>query len=282
MHDVEILTEAIAKVEPQLTHKEKRIAAYLQARPDAVLVQSNTDIARTLNISPMTLTRFYRKLGFENSADIRSQAMQSSFGPESYRIDQRFQTLDRGRDAEDQELCNAAIRAVFELRTTPLWEEVVQLFTKSDAISVTGFQTMHFLADGFYRRLSYMRNRVRMIDGIDGVYADLLPAENEDVTLIIIDTFRYGAHGPLLTSLARERGINVVVIADEFCDWATGLTPHILRFPAETRFVLGMPIAITTALTLLLQDVGAELGESASLRMKELSKAQEHFGLFLE
>lgn len=282
MHDVEILTEAIAKAEPQLTLKEKRIAAYLQARPDAVLIQSNTEIARTLNISPMTLTRFYRKLGFENSADIRHQAMQSSFGPVSHRIDQRFETLNRGRDAEDMELCNAAIRSVFDLRATPLWEEVVQLFTQSDAISVTGFQTMHFLADGFYRRLSYMRNRVRMIDGIDGVYADLLPAENENVTLIIIDTFRYGAHGPLLTSLARERGINVVVIADEFCDWATGLTPHTLRFPAETGFVLGMPIAITTALTLLLQDVGAELGESAARRMKELSKAQEHFGLFLE
>jgi hypothetical protein len=65
-----------------------------------------------------------------------------------------------------------------------------------------------------------------------------LPSAGERITLIMIDTFRYGAHSPLL---ARERGVDVVVFSDEFCEWASAITPHVLRYPAETRFMLSLP-----------------------------------------
>jgi DNA-binding MurR/RpiR family transcriptional regulator len=159
---------------------------------------------------------------------------------------------------------------------------VVGLVAGADSVHAIGFQTMHFLADGLCRRLAYLRDRVHILDGIDGVYAGLLPSAGERITLIMIDTFRYGAHGPLLARLARERGVDVVVFADEFCEWASAITPHVLRYPAETRFVLSLPLGITTGLTLLLQDVTTALGDAALQRIEKLSDAQEHFGLFLE
>jgi DNA-binding MurR/RpiR family transcriptional regulator len=141
---------------------------------------------------------------------------------------------------------------------------------------------MYYLADGFCRRLSYLRDRVHIVDGIDGVYAGLLPEPGERVVLIIMDIYRYGAHGPQLAQLAKERGIEVVILADEFCDWASGITPYVLRYPAETHFFLAMPQGITTGLNLLLQDVSTELGEAAGQRVRKLSEAQDYFGLFLD
>lgn len=284
--DLSEVLGAITAAQPELTRLESRIAAYLLARPETILVETSAEIARTLNVSPMTVTRFYRKLGFEGALEARSAARRTAFGPETRRIDQRFASADALRRAtdrrEDAELGHAAVDAAIALRETQAWSAVVELVAAADSVHAIGFQTMHFLADGLCRRLAYLRDRVHILDGIDGVYAGLLPSAGERITLIIIDTFRYGAHGPLLARLARERGVDVVVFADEFCEWASAITPHVLRYPAETRFVLSMPLGITTGLTLLLQDVTAVLGDAASRRIEKLSDAQEHFGLFLE
>ncbi len=286
MQEKDIMAETIAKNEGKMTQKEKRIAAYFLARPEAILVESNSDIAQKLNVSPMTLTRFFRKLGFADSADARSQAVQNAYGPASYRADQRFETRhaqDQSENsAQDLNVTRASIDAAFAFRNSDLWEDVVGLIAKSDAVHATGFQTMHYLADGFCRRLSYLRDRVHIVDGIDGVYSGLLPTEGERAVLIIIDVFRYGAHGPVLAKLARERGIDVVIFADEFCDWATGITPYVLRYPAETQFFLAMPQGISTGLNLLLQDISSKLGDQAKQRVKKLAEAQDHFGLFLD
>jgi DNA-binding MurR/RpiR family transcriptional regulator len=280
------LTGAITSALPSMTKLESRIASYILARPQMLLVDTSAEIARTLGVSPMTVTRFYRKLGFDGALAARAAARRTAFGPETRRIDQRFASAAALRQSTDQradvELGHAALDAAFALRESPDWQAVVDLTAHADSVHAIGFQTMHYLADGLCRRLSYLRDRVHILDGIDGVYAGLLPSPGERITLIMIDTFRYGAHGPLLARLARERGVDVVVFADEFCEWARAITPHVLRYPAETRFVLSLPVGISTGLTLLLQDVAANLGDSARQRIEKLSDAQDHFGLFLE
>lgn len=285
-HRLTTLLGAIAASEPSLTKLEGRIASYFLARPEAILVETSAEVARTLDISPMTVTRFYRKLGFDGVLDARTTARRRAFGPETRRIDQRFASAEslqgeEGRE-QDADLGRAAIAAAFELRETDAWRAIVALVSGADSVHAIGFQTMHSFADGLCRRLAYLRDRVHVLDGTDGVYAGLLPAPGQRMTLIIIDTFRYGAHGPLLAQFARERGVDVVIFADEFCDWATGITPHVLRYPAETQFVLAMPIGITIGLNLLLQDVSIALGDVARARIAKLSDAQEHFGLFLD
>lgn len=284
--DISLLKSAIAEAEPGFTRLENRIAAYLLARPEAILLETSAETARKLSISPMTVTRFYRKLGFDGAVEARTEARRNALGPETLRMDLRFDSGNRLRGtsdpSEDRSLGNTALDAAFALRETEAWRTIVRLVSGADSVHAIGFQTMHFLADGLCSRLGYLRDRVHMLEGTDGVYAGLLPSPGERVVLIIIDTYRYGAHGPLLAQLARERGVEVIIFADEFCDWAAGITPHVLRYPAETRFVLALPQAITMALTLLLQDVSAQLGESARARIETLSDAQEVFGLFLK
>ena len=69
LQETGLFSEAIARAEENFTQKERRISAYFLARPEAILIETNSEIARKLDISPMTLTRFYRKLGFDDFAD---------------------------------------------------------------------------------------------------------------------------------------------------------------------------------------------------------------------
>lgn len=282
--DPSLLKTAIEHATGEFTRLEARIAAYLQTRPEAVLLETSAEIARKLDISPMTVTRFFRKLGFDGAQEARAQVKRKTFGPESLRMDLRFgQPTDDPLDGRaEEEAAHGAIAAAFALRKTEIWTKIVKLIATADSVHSIGFQTMYFLGDGLYRRLSFMRSNCHLLDGIDGVYAGLMPAPDERAVLVMIDTFRYGAHGPLLAKLARERGAEVIIFADEFCDWAQGITPYVLRYPAETHFLLALPQGITMGLTLLLQDVAAQLGETATSRIRSLSDAQDYFGTFLD
>lgn len=282
--DPSLLISAIEQASGDLTRLEGRIAAYLQTRPEAVLLETSAEIARKLDISPMTVTRFFRKLGFEGAQEARAEAKRKAFGPESVRMDRRFGRpfSDQLDSTAGQEAAHAAVSAAFAMRQTSIWAEIVDMIARADSVHTMGFQTMYFLGDALYRRLSFMRSNCHLLDGIDGVYAGLMPQAGERAVLVIIDTFRYGAQGPLLAKLARERGAEVIIFADEFCDWAQGITPYVLRYPAETHFLLALPQGISMGLTLLLQDVAAQLGEGANSRIRSLADAQDYFGTFLD
>jgi DNA-binding MurR/RpiR family transcriptional regulator len=100
--------------------------------------------------------------------------------------------------------------------------------------------------------------------------------------LILIDVFRYGRAGPLLARAARERGIDVVILCDDLCDWASALSPLVLTLPTDATLMFGPATAIHFGLDLLVLDVGEALGEAAQRQLELMSQAQETFGQYLK
>jgi DNA-binding MurR/RpiR family transcriptional regulator len=282
----EDISAAIARVKSSLTKLEMRIAAYLSGRPEALVVETSAELAAKLDVSPMTVTRFFKKLGFDSSAAARANLKSHLFGPSASRIGQRFESFAANQSADDAEadfaVAAIGVRRALELRATPLWKNAVELVAGADSVCAIGFQTMRYLADGLCLRLRYVRGNVHLLDGGDGVYADLLADPTPHRTLIIIDTFRYAAHGPILAQIAAEQGVEVIVFCDEFCEWAANLTPHVLMFPPELRFFVGLPTGIHFALNLLVQDVIKSRGSAVSEQLQVLSQAQDAFGLFIK
>lgn len=267
------------------TKLEKRIAAYLTANPEAILVETSGTIAERSFVSPMTVTRFFRKLGFENAAAVKSQAKQRFTRSTPSGIGGRFDRFQRLRPQVDQEgqlkVAAAAMRKACELRLKPMWRDLVGFVAHADSVFATGFQTMSYLATGLVLRLNYVRPNVHELDGADGVYAKFFADPAPKQTLIIIDTFRYARNGPVLARVARDRGANVVVFCDEHCDWAADITPFVFALPSEAGFFFRPTTALHFSLHLLVQDVIDELGEPVRKQLELLSEAQERFGQFL-
>ncbi len=282
----EDIAAAIDLARSSFTRLEARIAAYLLGRPEAVLVETSAEIAEKLDVSPMTVTRFFKKLGFENSAAAKVNTRRQLYGPGSSRIGHRFdrftETPGPPDGNDDLDVATAAIRRALDLRDSPVWRHIVPIVAEGDSIHAIGFQTMRYLADGLCLRLGYVRGNVHVLDGGDGVYAGLWADPAPRRVLIMIDTFRYGAHGPILAAAARERGVEVIVFCDEFCEWAAGVTSHVLVFPSEAHFFVGMPMGIHFALNLLIQDVIRTLGEKAREQVEIMSNAQEIFGQYMK
>ncbi|OBS08241.1 MurR/RpiR family transcriptional regulator [Acidihalobacter prosperus] len=267
------------------TKLEKRVAAYLTANPDALLVDTSRAIAERVGVSPMTVTRFFKKLGYENAAAARRKLKRQVYGPELSRIGNRFDLFREskppaGGDAVLQSGI-AAIRRAFEVRSQPQWQRIVEAVAGADSVYVTGFQTMGYLARGFAMRLGYVRPGVHEIDGADGAYAGLLTDPAPRRALLIMDIFRYARNGPVLARAARARGVEVVVFCDEFCDWAADITPHVVALPSATPLFFRSDTGIHFSLSLLEQDVIDAYGEQrVREHMELLSEAQEWFGQY--
>jgi DNA-binding MurR/RpiR family transcriptional regulator len=269
-----------------LTKLERRIAAYLLANPTALLVDTSGTIAERAYVSPMTVTRFFKKLGFDSAAAAKDALKQEVYGSELRTIGKRFDDFQRSRaDASHDEHYQAAAAATSracEVSQEPIWREIISLVAHADSVYATGFQTMGYLANGLVQRLGYVRANVHELDGTDGVYAKLLTDPAPKRTLIIIDTFRYGRNGPVLAKAARDRGADVVIFCDELCDWAAPITPYVVALPSEAGFFFRPTTAIYFSLNLLIQDVIDELGDSVREQMKLLSQAQELFGQYMK
>ena len=268
------------------TKLERRIAAYLIANPTALLVDTSGTIAERAFVSPMTVTRFFKKLGFESAAAAKEALKNELYGTELRTIGKRFDDFQRSRTTPDHEVhyqsAAAATSRACALSQEPMWRDIVLLVAHADSVYATGFQTMGYLANGLVQRMGYVRANVHELDGTDGVYAKFLTDPAPKRTLIIIDTFRYGRNGPVLAKAARDRGANVVIFCDELCDWAAPITPYVVALPSEEGFFFRPTTAIHFSLNLLIQDVIDELGESVRDQMKLLSQAQELFGQYMK
>jgi DNA-binding MurR/RpiR family transcriptional regulator len=265
-----------------LTKLERRIVAYLSANPNAFAVDNSATLAKRAHVSPMTVTRFFKKVGFENAADAKDMAKRQLYETSPEAVGARFETFRRtpGRHDQDSQLAHAteAMRKAVDLRSQPRWKHIVRSVARADSVYAAGFQTMRYLAVGLVQRLNYIRPNAFELDGIDGTYAQLLTNQRPGKLLIIIDTFRYGRNGPRLAQAAQEQGTEVVVFCDELCDWAHQITPHVVALPMEPDLFLWPSTALHFSLNLLVQDVIDEIGDEVTTHLRQLSKAQDSFG----
>lgn len=279
------ISEAIANAKQPFTKLEQRVATYLTSRPEAVALETSAEIASKLQVSPMTVSRFFKKLGFSDLNALRADVRSNLYGPTSARIGSRFKSFKQASQSRDEDhdraIADAAISTALDLRATEGWRQAVDYVAHSESVMMVGFQVMQYLANGFAMRLKYLRSNVVFLDGTDGVYAEVFGDEAKTKTLIIIDTFRYGNHGPILAKAARDRGFKVILFCDEFCDWGGELSDVMLPYPNEGHFFLPFPTGIHFGLNLLYQDVVAALGDSARDKVERVAKSQDLFGNFI-
>ena len=274
----------------QLTKTEKKLAGYLQSRPDCLVLETAATIAGNVGISPMTVGRFLRKLGFDGLSDVRHQLKAGLYGPDGaslWSIDRRYQAFTR-RDKEHFSLQDsleaelAAIRQAYEMTTTPLWANTVDSFANAQRVFVSGLHMARGLALEFVSRLEYIRPGVHLADGQNGHYADVLLDDAQRVAFLLIDFYRYDKATQRVAELAKKRGHEVHIVADDYCLWAHKITDRVFNLPTSTGLYWHSTAAISALLNLLVNDVIRQLGKAVPKRIDKVLQAQKSFDQFAE
>lgn len=276
------LSERVARRHPQMTPSERGIASYMLGNLHLLPFENAAAIAAKVGVSPMTVGRFLRSIGYGSFGDLKDELRGAAATPGllvTDRLDRIRESVGGGAALHDnlQMEVNALI-AVYEHVGTPLWNRTVARLARSDQVFVAGFQTIGGLAADFAARLQYLRPGVAVLDGRDGTFAELLAGTAKKPCLVLFEMRRYTRVSPLLAEQCRAQGIPVVMLCDRHCHWAHDVTDDVFSVATESNLFWDSQAPFLSLTNLLLDHVVRKL--DAEARLEALGALQDRFGAF--
>ena len=253
---------------PSLPRQEGRVAQYMLLNLDDLAFQTGVSIAKKTGTSQVTVSRLLSRLGYRGMAglkrELQSQRATAGLGNEVGAETIENDPLKPVLDAEVR-----ALVGVFSQCTGERWAKALDVVAGADAVFVTGFQTVRGAAEDFARRLALVRDDVRALSAHDGMLAEWIgnggARSERRECLIVIDVVPYAQEAPLLAEMSRAAGRDVVVLTDEFCQWARPHTDLVFHAPSRSGLFLESTGALVSLANLLVHGV-AERDQAATER----------------
>lgn len=276
--------ERLQALLPSLSPTEARIAHHILRNIEDVGFETGASLARQVAVSEISVSRFLRKAGYKSITALK-RALKVEASNERLlpvhmnRVGSAGSEYAAVRDREVRSLLR-----LFEAFEDEDWRKLVEATAKARDVYVTGFQTVRGTAEDFARRLSLVHNSVRYISAHDNMLVEWLSfqgdARPKPITLILIDMIPYATEGPKIAEIAKDMGITVIVISDEFCDWAHGLADHVIFAGSRSGLFLESTVSLVLILNILVDAVartGRGIGQD---RFDQWQLMTRRLGLF--
>ncbi len=256
------------------TPSEQRIATHLLNNLDAIPFETAASLGKIVGVSPMTVGRFLRTLGYEGLGELKEELRHDTPWLKLYK------RLDppKGSDFVAQNLQTEikSLTRVYELARTEEWKSIVARIVSADKIGVASFQLARFIGLGFATLLQHVKSNTVFADGVDGSYTDLLLDAGDNACIILIEFRRYSRHFRILAEEIAARKIPLVIITDSQCHWARELTPDVLMMPIDTERAWHSHGSVFALLSLLLEEVIQQLGDVYA-RIEDIAELRHKF-----
>lgn len=200
-----------------LSGAESAAATWLERNLHSLPFESAADIAAGAGVSEMSVSRFVRRLGYQNfralKASLKGQAATTA-GPE---LDDRFHRWivpPENGGALDEMLWREieAIIDVYRLAHQPVWRDALEVVAAAERVKVTGFQAPKGLALDFASRLEWVRPGVRFVEGISGTWSELFDEPRRSSCIVLVDTAAYARTSFRIAELCLREALPLVIV----------------------------------------------------------------------
>lgn len=262
------------------TPAERRIAKYFSEHLNELPFETASSVADRLELSPMTVGRFLRSLGYHGLDGIKVH-LKENVAPVTLQLPNVIEQLQR--DAGESRPLAAHIveqvemlQHIYNLANQPQWQDAVTSILSSGNVFVTAHPSLAGLGRHLCDRLTFARDHVLFLDGANGSYVEMLGARAEDSLLIIIDSPRFVA-SRLLARSARRAGHKVLLATGQFTEWAHEFASITLSLPPQRPNNRDNLSGMMALLELLAVAVTQAAGETAENRIRRIEELQGIF-----
>jgi DNA-binding MurR/RpiR family transcriptional regulator len=238
------------------TPSEQKLATFFLNHLNELPFETAASISKRVEVSPMTVGRYIKKLGYADLRGIKDELRASSVG-------ETLLPSEGSHVAFAEASLRAKIKgleAVHKIPDSSDWPRIVSLIASASRVYVASFQVGRFMGLGFANFLQTLRPGVYFSDGSDGSYADVLLDPDPNACLVLIDFRRYSRHFRLLAEEAASRNVPMVILTDVYCHWARSMTDNVLMI--ETDFGIRSLSMAQLLFELLLAAVAAKLNDT--------------------
>lgn len=263
------IAERIANHYSELTEGNRRLADYLLVNPDKILMLSTNEIAEACGISKASVSRFIRKLGYQDHGALRSEL-----------LDER----DKGTPmAVSNEVIGdfsseiLALEALLENLKESDIESITDAISASKGVKIIGYRNSYPVAMHFRQQLIQARPRVDLLPLPGQTIGEEVASIAEDDFVIVVGIRRrISGFESLVKALPKDR---TVLITDQTGIKYKPLVAHILVCPMNNDRPLdsyAVPMALISYLSNSIFDyLGKQAIESCESVAKVYSQLDE-------
>ncbi len=264
---------------------DKLIANYIERNLADIPFETARSIATRLEVSPMTVGRYLRRMGFDGLDELKLELRRDGSNNPAWQVKGSVGRLrDDNREGKllagliQQQIDNLGM--IYELTTAPEWQQAIDALIAASEVYVAAYQNVRGIAQYFASQLSYTRSRVQFVDGLNGTYAELLDGSVEGRVLFLHDVRRFAAKARPLAEEARRAGVKVILFTDEFCPWAPEVSDICLVVPGSHGPLWDGAATTVAVMDLLLSNIIVVVGDEVGERVAQLTRLQNVFGDF--
>lgn len=264
------------------TASARAIANYMLANLPELPFDTSAAIAEKLGVSESTVGRFCRSLGYPHFKALKAD-LKDDLGDSPWLIGDRLKEFRQQGAAGEQagssslEREMAALVHVYEHSRTAPWRALCERLASVPRVYAVGFQTERGIALSFVHLLQYLRDGVHLVDGASGYYGDVLLSPPGQAALLVFEARRYSQHALILCRRAREAGIPVTLVTDNYCDWAEQNADEVFRVPTDLNLFWESTGPMLSLVHLLVNDVFKCLGPGVEQRLESIASLHNEF-----
>jgi DNA-binding MurR/RpiR family transcriptional regulator len=278
------ILKLVQSEELRRSKSDKLIAHYIERNLAEIPFETAKSIASRLELSPMTVGRYLRRMGFDGLEQLKHELRRGSSNPAwqvKGPVDRLREDIREGKLLAGliQEQINN-LGMVYELTTSPEWQQAIDALIGASEVYVAAYQNVRGIAQYFASQLSYTRSRVQFVDGLNGTYSELLDGSVEGRVLFLHDVRRFAAKAKPLAMEARRAGVKVILYTDEYCPWAAEVADICLVVPGSHGPLWDGAATTIAVMDLMLSNIIVVLGDEVSERVGMLTRLQDVFGDF--
>lgn len=256
------------------TPAERRIAKYFTEHLNDLPFETAASVADRLDLSPMTVGRFLRALGYQGLDSVKIHIRETAVSsPAQLQSSLNELQTDASTGKPLALLVTEQIQAlhhIYHLTAQQQWADAVSMIHNAREVFIATHMRLTGFASHFAQRLTQARDAVYALDGSRSRFAELFARQSgEGALLVVIDCRRFGK-ARLLARTARRYGYRVVLIAAENNDWLPDQSNIMLTLPpARNPDEDNLP-PLMALLDCLAESVISVVGDEAQLRSRRM------------
>lgn len=242
---------------------------FMIENPERVAVSNIVQISKMLEISPASITRLAKLLGFRGFAAFHNIFKQTDTEPNHF-YSKRLKGLlfNRANDTQTflQEQANASCRALHDAvakMDMNAFDEAAKLIITQHRVYLFGHRQPASLASIFRYGLTMLRGNVHMLSQAEhGVALAMRQVRREDL-LVLISATPYSDVTLKIANQAKNTGCKLLAITDSSASPLTERADVSIVIPATENFYINSQVLNCFFVENLLNHVASMLGQTA-------------------
>ncbi len=257
----------------------QRAARWLADHPGEVALLSMRQQAQRVGVSPPTMVRLARALGFDGYAALRRPFQEALAGhPVDY--NRRASALQKapagtlvGRLVREISRAQIAdVQSVEALNSPAQIEAAVRAIAGARRVGFLGVRSSFGIAFQFRYAYNLIARNGVLFDGLGGILLDQVDALDRSDVLVAISQSPYSAPTVEALNAADKRGVTIVALTDSALSPLARRATHTLLFRTESLSFFPSMIAPLALVELLLARVAARGGRAVLDRLAEVQR----------